>query len=129
MSGPGEPAGTGTGESFAGLTPAPPPAGERATPAAIAYAAPGLRRGGGNAPPLYPVAARRRGIEGRVLLRVEVSPQGRAAEVAVIESSGHALLDEAAQRAVSRWSFEPARAGGVPVPGSIEIPVVFRLGG
>ena len=39
-------------------------------------------------PPAYPEIARRRGEQGRVLLRVAVSPAGLPVNVSVAESSG-----------------------------------------
>jgi protein TonB len=96
-----------------------PPA--QATPPG--WGAPGLA----NAPPRYPLAARRRGDEGRVVLRVRVSADGRAETVTVAKSSGHALLDEAAQRAVARWRFVPGRLAGLPVAAALDVPVTFRL--
>ena len=85
--------------------------------------------GGGvaNPAPRYPFSARRRGQEGRVVLRVEVDPAGRAADVSVAHSSGVSALDRAAADAVRRWRFQPARRGGVPVVGRIEVPILFRL--
>jgi periplasmic protein TonB len=77
--------------------------------------------------PRYPVAARRRGIEGEVLVRVAVGLDGRAERVQVVQSSGSALLDKAAIEAPERWRFEPARAAGQPVAATVEIPVTFRL--
>ena len=77
--------------------------------------------------PRYPPLARRRGIEGEVLLRVSVGLDGTAERVEVLRSSGHALLDRAAAEALARWHFEPARAAGQPVAGTVEIPVTFRL--
>ncbi|MCZ6720174.1 MAG: TonB family protein [Proteobacteria bacterium] len=80
-----------------------------------------------NPPPDYPLVARRRGMEGRTVLRVEVLPDGKAGRVSLRRSSGHALLDDAALGAVSKWTFRPAQAGGVPVAGVVEVPIVFRL--
>jgi protein TonB len=77
--------------------------------------------------PRYPAAARRRGIEGEVLLRVAVGLDGRAERVEIVRSSGSALLDKAAVEALERWRFEPARAAGQPVAATVEIPVTFRL--
>jgi outer membrane biosynthesis protein TonB len=37
-------------------------------------------------------------------------------------------LTEAAQEALLRWIFRPARANGQPVMVWVEIPVSFRLG-
>jgi protein TonB len=81
----------------------------------------------GNPPPRYPAPARRRGLEGSVLLRVHVEADGTADKVEVLESSGHALLDRAARRAVSRWRFTPAKLAGMPVSGTVDVPVAFRL--
>ena len=81
----------------------------------------------GNPKPIYPMEAKRRGIEGNVLLYVEVSAAGRAALVKVQQSSGHPDLDQAAKSAVERWRFEPAMQGGQAVPGAANVPVQFRL--
>lgn len=80
-----------------------------------------------NPEPVYPPLARRRGLEGAVILEVRVSVQGRASDISVKESSGHALLDEAALKAVRDWEFEPARVGALPVESRIEVPVRFKL--
>jgi len=80
-----------------------------------------------NPPPVYPRSARERGEGGTVLLEVEVLASGRCGTVAVLESSGHALLDEAAVYAVRQWVFKPARRWHQPVPFWVEIPITFRL--
>jgi protein TonB len=83
---------------------------------------------GSNPLPPYPLAARRLGHEGVVLLEVLVAADGRAAEVSVARSSGHATLDESARETVrSRWRFLPARRDGQPVPSRVEVPIRFRL--
>lgn len=81
-----------------------------------------------NPPPVYPVLSRRRGEQGRVLLRVQVSAQGTAERVEVHTGSGHARLDAAALEAVRRWRFVPARRGDAAVAASVLVPIVFRLG-
>ncbi len=81
----------------------------------------------GNRPPQYPYAARLRGIEGEVLLRVVVFPSGRTADVSVRSSSGSPLLDRAARVAVRTWRFRPARRSGQSVVGWVDVPVTFRL--
>jgi len=91
---------------------------------ALTEALPGYLR---NPPPVYPTLARERGEEGTVLLEVEVLASGRCGTVAVLESSGHALLDEAAVYAVRQWVFKPARRWHQPVPFWVEIPITFRL--
>lgn len=80
-----------------------------------------------NPKPAYPVSSRRRGEEGRVVLRVHVSAEGRAAKVEVQDSSGHERLDESALAAVSRWRFVPARRGSEPLAAWVRVPIVFSL--
>lgn len=80
-----------------------------------------------NPKPVYPALARRMGEEGKVLLKVRVSAQGTALEVAVAISSGFARLDAAASEAVARWRFVPARRGDEPVDSSVVVPITFAL--
>lgn len=81
----------------------------------------------GNLPPGYPPAALQRGVEGLVLVRLEVGPDGRVRGAEVLESSGSPLLDEAALAALSRWRFAPGLRRGEPVPTTVDVPVAFRL--
>ena len=79
-------------------------------------------------PPRYPVAARRAGMQGTVMLRVLVNVQGRPQDVIVARGSGFPLLDRAARRQVLRaWRFQPARVHGLTTPAWALVPVVFRL--
>ena len=80
-----------------------------------------------NPKPDYPEEARRLHQEGVVLLSVEVSAEGRAAEVSLKRSSGSELLDQAAIRAVKRWTFEPARVASLPVASRVDVPIRFSL--
>lgn len=77
---------------------------------------------------LYPLLLRERGVEGRVLLRVQVDEQGRAAEVLVQGGSGWRLLDEAARQVALSCPFQPARRGDQRVSSWVEYPVQFALG-
>ena len=80
-----------------------------------------------NPTPDYPIPSKRRGEEGIVLLNVQVSADGTPAAISLNRSCGHPLLDRAALDAVRRWTFEPARAAGVPVSSLVVIPVRFSL--
>ncbi len=80
-----------------------------------------------NPPPRYPLAARRSGDEGTVMLRVLVTTEGTAARVELDRSSGSASLDGAALEAVRNWRFVPARRGTQNVEDWVRVPVVFRL--
>ena len=80
-----------------------------------------------NTPPSYPDLARRNGWEGRVMIRVEVSAEGRPLSTAIAKSSGFGVLDQAALRAVKSWRFQPRTVAGIPSAGSVEVPVSFSL--
>lgn len=80
-----------------------------------------------NPKPPYPLAARRRGLEGRVLLAAHVRADGHCAEVRLRASSGHELLDAIALDTVRRWRFLPARRGDAAVDSWVEIPISFKL--
>lgn len=78
--------------------------------------------------PQYPRQALRRGIEGTVLVRVDVGPDGVPTSVGLVRSSRSRELDRAALEAVRRWRFDPARIDGHPTVGSVVIPIEFNLG-
>lgn len=78
-------------------------------------------------PPRYPIASARRGEEGTVLCRIHVRADGSVGAVEIVQSSGHARLDEAAVAAIATWRFEPRREGGLAVADSLLHPVVFEL--
>lgn len=80
-----------------------------------------------NPSPAYPPVSRRMREEGRVLLRVHVTPQGTADEVQVRTTSGISRLDDAAVETVRRWKFVPARRGAEAVAAWVLIPISFKL--
>ncbi|HEX5801848.1 MAG TPA: energy transducer TonB [Azospira sp.] len=82
-----------------------------------------------NPAPAYPPLSRRLGEEGRVLLRVYVEASGRPGRIELKTSSDSPRLDAAAQDAVRRWQFVPARRGDDAVDAWVLVPVVFNLKG
>jgi protein TonB len=89
---------------------------------------PGFSPGSGANPmPSYPALARRRGIEGKVVLDVLVSAEGQALSVEIARSSGFSLLDEAARETIRRWRFRPAMRGGEAIEARATVPVQFSL--
>ncbi|HEY6413518.1 MAG TPA: energy transducer TonB [Edaphobacter sp.] len=56
-------------------------------------------------PPVYPELAHRMHVGGKVVLLVEIQPDGSVSDTKV--ESGHALLVPAAQDAVRKWKFTP----------------------
>lgn len=113
--------------------PAPPPDVLRPQPAApaptaVAVTPPRSDAAYLNNPrPAYPMAARRRGDQGTVLIRVWVTLEGVAASVGLEKTSGHPSLDEAALTAVKSWRFVPARQAGQPVEAPYVVPIVFKV--
>ncbi len=80
-----------------------------------------------NPRPGYPRIARRRGLEGTVILKARVNPQGRVGECRIHKSSGHRILDQRAMKTVRKWTFEPGRKGAKPLAMWVKIPIRFEL--
>ena len=80
-----------------------------------------------NPKPSYPEEARKKGLEGEVLLRVEVLADGRAGRLELKKSSGHEILDRSAMTTVKEWKFTPANSGNGSVSSWVNIPIRFRL--
>lgn len=110
--------------------PAPPPQPIAAAPAPAPVAVVAARFDADylhNPKPVYPALSRRMNEEGKVLLKVRVSAQGTALDVAVSKSSGFPRLDAAAIDAVSRWRFVPAKRGDETVDSSVVVPITFAF--
>ncbi len=82
-----------------------------------------------NPSPAYPMLSRRLREEGQVMLRVLVAPDGRPSRIELRTSSGSERLDRAAEDAVGRWRFVPARRGDTEVEAWVLVPIVFKLKG
>lgn len=78
--------------------------------------------------PLYPFLARRKGKEGKVVLRLTLDCSGALKQVEVVEEGGYGFT-EAAIRAASRSTFSPARRNGTLVASRVLLPVRFVLRG
>jgi TonB family protein len=72
--------------------------------------------------PAYPSSFRSQGIEGTVVLRIEVAPSGRASAVEIISSSGHGVLDQYALGWVRRNGRAPAGEAR-----TFDLPLSFTL--
>jgi len=82
-----------------------------------------------NPAPVYPAMSRRLEESGKTVLRVYVEPGGRPSRIQVKASSGSPRLDQAAQDAVWRWKFVPARRGDEAVGAWVLVPIDFNLRG
>jgi TonB family protein len=70
---------------------------------------------------VYPLHARRNGLEGTSRIQFTIGPDGHAQDVRTAASSGHASLDRAAERCA-------VDAGQLPrVLGRLEVPIRFSL--
>ena len=76
--------------------------------------------------PEYTEEARRRGIEGDVVLEIVVRRDGTVGEVKVLQGLGGGL-DRRAIDAVRQWRFSPAKRFGTPVDVMVEVAVEFKL--
>ena len=76
--------------------------------------------------PIYPEEARRKRIEGRVLLNIRIDKQGNVEAVQVLRSIP-SLLDQAAIDAVKEWKYEPMIVDGRAIPVIFTVNVEFNL--
>jgi TonB family protein len=114
--GPGSGSGTGSGGS-GGYDEAPP----------VFYAydtAPKVLR---RVEPIYPIEARDQGLEGTVVLHVNLDARGRIQRAWVARASAAETLIRAAMDAIYQFEFEPGRQKDVPVPCTVAIPFEFHL--
>jgi protein TonB len=74
----------------------------------------------------YPSRARRLQQEGTARLSVSIGQNGTILSVGLIQTSGHAALDEAALAGLRSLATVPAPPEGVGTT-SVSIPVAFRL--
>ncbi|BBP00703.1 energy transducer TonB [Sulfuriferula nivalis] len=80
-----------------------------------------------NPAPVYPPLARRMKLTGTVLLRVKVDENGYPLDIAIQQTCGSDMLDQAALDAVHHWKFVPARQGNTAVSAWVDVPVRFRM--
>lgn len=78
-------------------------------------------------PPAYPELAREAGIEGVVVFKVTVGPDGSVVDASVHSSDVTASMARAALESVKKARFKPARQRHVPVRAPVYMPYHFRL--
>ncbi len=79
-----------------------------------------------NSAEIYPVQARKLGIEGEVLMAITVEADGHVSAAKVVSGPGYGL-NEAAQGAMLRARFRPATKGGKPVATDLGYKYIFSL--
>jgi protein TonB len=111
----GAPGGTGTGVA----APPPPPPPPKIEPLVAPVDT------GHNEKPRYSAAAKRKGIEGTVVVAFDVLEDGSVANPQIL--SGPPELQECVLKAVPSWRFSPARRGSEKVRFRMKRSIVFRL--
>ncbi len=79
------------------------------------------------APPIYPLRARRRSIEGWVKVRFLVTEEGGVDKIEILESKPKKIFDSSVVRCVSTWRFSPGKVEGTPVKTWARTTVRFEL--
>lgn len=101
--------------------PAPPPA--PALPQLVSSGVEYLRP----PQPEYPQAARRRGDEGQVMVRVLIDTSGHVAQARIETSSGIKSLDQAGIQAVAKALFKPHMENGKAIAVYALVPINFKI--
>jgi len=79
------------------------------------------------APISYPHSAKRRNIEGTVLVEVWIDELGKQVKQLIINSSGHEALDNAALAGIAQWQFSRQQADGQAIAHRVQVPINFEL--
>lgn len=75
----------------------------------------------------YPDASKRANEEGRCIVTVTVSADGRITNEAIQTSSGFPRLDEACLKGVHGQRMLPATEDGKPIEKTVALPIVWKL--
>jgi TonB family protein len=79
--------------------------------------------------PVYPQAALRLGIEGVITVNALIDETGKVIDTAILRGmKDDRGLEKAAQTAVKKWRFDPARKSGVNVKVWMPVVIVFKVG-
>jgi len=78
-------------------------------------------------PPVYPLHAKHRGIEGWVRVRFVVREDGRVTDITIQESQPAGIFNENVLRCVAEWRFKPGTVEGTPVKAWAETTIRFQL--
>ncbi|MDY6903548.1 MAG: energy transducer TonB [Thermodesulfobacteriota bacterium] len=79
------------------------------------------------APPSYPLRARRLGIEGRVTVSFIVNESGHVENIQILSADPENVFENSVRQCVSQWRFKPATVDGTPVKVRRVMPIKFKL--
>jgi len=80
-------------------------------------------------PPIYPVRAKRRGIQGFVSVAFTVTPQGLVTDIRISKAEPEKLFNQSVMACVSQWKFKPPTVEGIPVSARARTTIRFKLEG
>lgn len=63
--------------------------------------------------PRYPVRAKKRNIEGYIVLQFTIDASGAPVEIKVLKSEPKGMFDKEAKRALKRWKYQPMITDGI----------------
>ncbi len=75
----------------------------------------------------YPQRARELGIEGDLILVLQIDTDGKVSSVEVISSPDQLITKKAKEIILSSWKFKPAHNQGIPVKQRVKQKISFRL--
>ena len=78
-------------------------------------------------PPIYPIRASRRGIEGFVIVQFLVTKNGEVERIKIIEAHPKKIFDQNVIHCVSQWIFKPGTVEGIPVATLTRTTIRFKL--
>lgn len=78
-------------------------------------------------PPMYPMRARQRGIEGWVKISFLVNEKGGVEDISVLEAIPPGIFESSVRRCARRWRFNPGTIEGMPVKTRVQTTVRFEL--
>jgi len=113
-------------DEFADPPPPPMPRKSEAREGTVrASGGPILDRAVKKVEPDYPPIAKAAGAEGKVMVNIKTSEEGKVIEAEIIE--GHPLLRDSVLQAVKQWEFKPTEISGVPVKVVAVLTFDFKL--
>jgi protein TonB len=78
-------------------------------------------------PPLYPMRAKRKGIEGWVKVKFLVDTAGTVGSVTILEAQPTEIFDQSVRRCLAGWRFKPGTVEGMPVKTWVTTTIRFEL--
>ena len=80
-------------------------------------------------PPIYPIRASRRGIQGWVTVSFLVNANGLVDDIQVVAAKPKGVFDQAVVKCISQWKFKPGTIDGQTVVTRVKTTLRFKLEG